>query len=144
VCSKITNRMQQCPCNIEEQPVASTVAFRNLSAVIRFNFPSIECDGQSFSSGTAFEMNSFLSFLVVLQLLSIINVHSLRQANAVNKNYGSCSMFRNTPIPKRSIQLSSSADDNTFGPACVIVACVRLVIAAHRRYIMANGARKLI
>jgi hypothetical protein len=83
---------------------------------------SAASDGQSFAPPKAFEMNSILSFLVVLQLLSILNVNSLRQASAVKKNHGSCSTFRNTLISKRPVQLFSSADDNTFGPACVIVA----------------------
>jgi hypothetical protein len=90
--------------------------------VIRNSFFSVVGDGQSSAFATALEMNCFPSFLVVLQLLSIINVYSLQQANTVNKNRGSCSTFRSTLIPKRSFQHFSSADDSTFGPACVIVA----------------------
>lgn len=67
-------------------------------------------------------MNCLLAFFVVLQILSIIDVYSLRQANTVNKNRVSCSTFRHTLIRKKPFQLFSSADDKTFGPACVIIA----------------------
>lgn len=67
-------------------------------------------------------MSYFLSFLVVLQLLSIINVNCLRQAHIANNNRASCSIFRSPLASTRSLQLFSNTDDNTFGPACVIVA----------------------